>query len=493
MGLRSPEQYLASLRDGRQVFYRGEAVADVTTHPHLGRGAQHLTVDFRLAEDPAVRPLAVTDDPEDGRPVSRYFCIPRSPHDLQLRSRLITTVTRAAWSFVPLIKEIGTDALFALTVVTAAMDRELGTQFLPRVRAFHRHCRDGDLAMAVAQTDVKGDRARRPSEQPHPDLYVRVVERRRDGIVVRGAKAHTTNAVFSNEIVVLPTRALGEADADYAVAFAIPADTPGLTMVASPRGFGATSEFDNPLSSRYSLTESLTIFDNVFVPTDRVFLDGQWQFAGQLARTFVEFHRFTAIAYKPPLLELLLGAAALAADANGIAGAPHVRDKLARLAMYLHTVTGLTTAAATACRVRDGVAVPDVVLTNVAKYHFARGYHEAVRDVQDIAGGLVVTGPSEDDWRNPAVRRLVEPYLQGRSGWDGEQRLRLMNLVRDLCASDLGGYLEVLAIHAEGSLETQKLTILADANLEDAAAYAAAAARLRFPVHPPAGNRGPGA
>jgi aromatic ring hydroxylase len=480
--MRTPEQYLASLRDGRRVIYRGEVVPDVTTHPHFSRSARHLTVDFRVAEDPAYRPVAIVDDSDSGVPISRYFHIPRTPNDLRDRSRLITESTRAAWSFVPLIKEIGTDALFALLIVTGEMDRQINTAFLPRVQAFYRRCRDSDLAMAVAQTDAKGDRSKRPSEQLQPDLYVRVVERRRDGIVVRGAKAHTTNAIFANEILVIPTRAMTEADADYAVAFAVPADTPGLTMVGSPRGFSATSEFDNPLSSRYSLTESLTIFDNVFVPTERVFLEGQWQFAGALARTFVEFHRFTATSYKPPVLELLLGAAALAADANGIAGAAHVRDKLARLTMYLHTVTGLTSAAAASPRLREGIAVPDVVLTNVAKFQFARGYHDAVRDVQDIAGGLVVTGPSEEDWRVPSIRRLMEPYLQGRAGWDGEQRLRLMNLIRDLCASDLGGYLEVLAIHAEGSLETQKLTVLMDYDVGQAAAYAAQAAGLPAPA-----------
>jgi aromatic ring hydroxylase len=488
--MRTPEQYLASLRDGRRVIYRGEVVPDVTTHPHFGRSARHLTVDFRLAEDPAYRPLAIVDDPDSRVPVSRYFHIPRTPEDLRDRSRLITESTRAAWSFVPLIKEIGTDALFALLIVTAEMDRQIKTAFLSRVQAFYRRCRDGDLAMAVAQTDAKGDRSKRPSEQPHPDLYLRVVERRRDGIVVRGAKAHTTNAIFGNEIVVIPTRAMTEADGDYAVAFAVPANTPGLTMVGSPRGFSATSEFDNPLSSRYSLTESLTIFDNVFVPAERVFMDGQWQFAGAVARTFVEFHRFTAASYKPPLLELLLGAAALAADANGIAGAAHVKDKLARLVMYLHTVTGLTSAAAASPRLREGIAVPDVVLTNVAKFQFARGYHDAVRDVQDIAGGLVVTGPSEEDWRVPSVRHLMEPYLQGRAGWDGEQRLRLMNLIRDLCASDLGGYLEVLAIHAEGSLETQKLTVLMDYDVGQVAAYAAKAAGLPVPAGKSAVARG---
>jgi len=319
--------------------------------------------------------------------------------------------------------------------------------------------------MAVAQTDVKGDRSLRPHQQPQPDTYVHVVERRSDGIIVRGAKAHTTNAVYADEIIVLPTRALGREDADFAVAFAVPAGTKGVRYLASPRGFSATSAFDHPLSSQNQIVESLTVFEDVLVPMERVFLLGEWQAAGPLAKSFVEFHRFTAVSYKPPLLELLIGAAALLADYNGIASAGHVRDKLVQLVMYLETVRGLTHAAAAECTMKEGLAVPNVVYTNAAKYHFAAHYHDAVRAVQDIAGGLTVTGPVEDDWNAPETRAAMERYLVG-AGVDAETRLRAMNLVRDLTASDLGGYLEVLAIHAEGSLEAQKLTVLMDMELE---------------------------
>jgi len=480
MALRSEAEFLASVRDGRRVIYRGQAVDDVTAHPHLGRGARHVAVDFRLAHARPADPLLV-DRTDPARPASRYFTIPRTTADLVRRRDLIEHVTREAWSFVPLIKEIGTDALFALQIVAAALDRTAKTAYLERVRAFYAHCRDGDLAIAVAQTDAKGDRSRRPAEQPHPDVYVRRVRDTPNGMIVRGAKAHTTNAVFANEIVVLPTRAMTEADANYAVAFAVPANAPGVTMVASPRGFSATSTFDNPLSSRYSLTESLTIFDDVCVPWDRVFLCGEWQAAGALAKTFVEFHRFTAVAYKTPLLELLLGAAALIADYHGLLGAAHVRDKLARLIMYLHTGRGLTTAAAAEYRVAEDIAVPNPVLTNAAKYQFARGYHDAVRDVQDLAGGLVVTGPAEEDWTSPEVRALLEPYLGGRAAIGAEDRLRVTNLIRDLVASDLGGYLEVLALHAEGSLETQKLTVLMDFDLTPLKRAAARAAGVSTP------------
>jgi 4-hydroxybutyryl-CoA dehydratase/vinylacetyl-CoA-Delta-isomerase len=477
MPLRSPEEFLASLRDGRRVVYRGRRVEDVTSHPHLGRGAHHVAIDFRLAHARPGDDLLAVPGP-DGEPFSRYFAIPRSSADLLRRRDLIEHVTREARSFVPLIKEIGTDALFALMIVSGRLDREAGTRYGERVRAMYERCRDGDLAIAVAQTDAKGDRARRPSEQPEPDAYVHRVRETPDGLIVRGVKAHTTNAVFANEILVVPTRAMGEADADYAVAFSVPANAPGVTMIASARGFAATDEFDNPLSSRYSMQESLTIFDDVLVPWERVFLCGEWRAAGPLARTFVEFHRFTAVSYKIPLLELLLGGAALISDYHGLLGASHVRDKLARLAMYLYTTRAVGTAAAVGARDVDGIAVPDVVLTNAAKYYFANHYHDAVRDVQDLAGGLLVTGPMVEDWEAPEVRRLFDRSLGGRDGVGAEARLRVMNLLRDLVASDLGGYLEVLAIHAEGSLETQKLTVLQDADLARVTRLAAAAAGM---------------
>ncbi len=469
--LRTAEAYWRGLRDGREVYYRGQRVEDVTAHSALGLGARHTALDYQLAEDPAHRDLLVTTDGTQDDAISRYFHIPRDVKDLLRREELIETVTRLGNTFVPLVKEIGTDALFALMIVCAEVDRAVGTSYLERVKQFYAHCRDGDVAMAVAQTDVKGDRSLRPHQQANPDTYVHVVEQRRDGIVVRGAKAHTTNAVFADEILVLPTRALSAEDQDYAVAFAVPANTRGLRFITSQRGFGATKVFDNPLSARYKTVESLTVFDNVFVPPERVFLFREWQAAGPLAKAFVEFHRFTAISYKPPLLELLLGVAALMAEYNGISRTSHVRDKLAYLLMYLETVRGLTKAAAVMCQVREGIAVPNVLYTNAAKYHFAAHYHDVVRAVQDIAGGLIVTAPMEDDWQSPHTRAAMEHYLVGAIG-DAEARLRAVNLVRDLTASDLGGYLEVLAIHAEGSLETQKLTVLMDADLEPYKAYA---------------------
>ncbi len=471
--LRTETQFLESLRDGRRVYYMGERVADVVDHPVLGKFARGVAVDFRMAEDPHYSELALATDASTGLQHSRYFSVPRSAEDLVLRSRLIAESARNYYTFPPLIKEIGTDCLFALSIVAGEVDAQRGTDYSSRVGQYLAYCRENDLAMAVAQTDVKGDRGKRPSEQADPDLYVRIVEERSDGIVVRGAKAHTTNAVFANEILVIPTRAMTAADADYAVAFAVPANSEGVHLLASPRGSSAPSTFDHPVSARGKMVESLTVFDNVFVPWDRVFLYREWEFAGSLAKTFVEFHRFTAVSYKVPLLDLLVGMASLVAEANGIQRAGHVRDKLASLVMYASQVKGLTLAAAYNCLFKGGIAVPDPMYTNAAKYFFANGYHEAVRDVQDLAGGLLVTAPDEADWQVPETRKYMEKYLAGAASWSSESRLRLMNLIRDITASSLGGYLEVLAIHAEGSLEAQKITVLQDFDFESTRRYAA--------------------
>lgn len=465
MALRTKQQYREGLKDGRVVYYRGERIEDVTTHEHLGTAVEHTALDFELAEDEEHRSLFTYTDDEGTH--SRYFKRPENAQDLLNRREMIETSTRAGGSTVLLIKEIGTDALFALDLVSRVVDEKAGTEYGQRVAAFHRHCRDQDLSLAVAQTDAKGDRALLPSEQAHPDYYLRIVEERPDGIVVRGAKAHTTNTPMVDEIIVLPTRAIGEADADYAVAFAIPANTPGVKMLASP--FGAAerrSDFHFPVSSHHYLVDTLTVFDDVFVPMDRVFLQREWQAAGFLANTFVEFHRFTAVSYKPPLCDLFIGAAALLADYNGIPKVTHIRDKLTKLITWTETVRGLSLAAAHDCRITDfGLAVPNVLLTNMAKHAFADQYHEAIQWVQDIAGGLVVTGPDEEDMANAEIRPYIDRYLGG-AHVDAETRLKAMNLVRDLTASEFGGYNELLAIHAEGSLEAQKITIFRDYDLD---------------------------
>ena len=456
--MRTAEQYLEGLRDAREVYYRGERVDDVVAHPELGIAARHGSLDFAFAEENPELAIA------EGH--STYYHVPRSAADLRRRSALIEQATAFAATLVVLVKEIGTDALFALDRVTS------GTDTHGRVEAYFESCRDGDLALAVAQTDVKGDRSKGPSAQADPDLYVRVVERRPDGVVVRGAKVHTSCTPNVDELIVIPTRALAEGEEDWAIAFAVPVATPGVKLYCSDYLHADADPWTRPVSSKHKMIETLTVFDDVFVPAERVFLDGDTRRAGQLALTFVEYHRFTAVSYKLPLVDALVGLALALAEANGIQRASHVRDKLVALVGYAETVRGLIHLAADRCRIDEatGIAYPDPMTTNIAKWTFARDYHAAVEKVIDIAGGLLVTGPAGDDWRSDEIRPVLEKYLAGAV--PAAERLALMNLASDLLAREYAGYQSVLAVHAEGSLEAEKLMIARSYDPAPAVAYA---------------------
>jgi aromatic ring hydroxylase len=465
MPLRTPDDYRAAIAaDDRRLYYRGRRIHDLLAEPELRVAVDHAAIDYEVAEDPTHRDLAVTLDPRTGLEHSTYYEIPRSADDLLRRSALIELCTGLGGTMVTLIKEIGSDGLFALL-------RVLDGEALARATAFYEHCRDGDLAVAVAQTDVKGDRSKPPHLQHDPDLHVRVVEERADGIVVRGAKCHTSISANADEIIVLPTRAMGPDDADFAVAFAVPVDTPGLSLYVSAYGAGERDPWDFPLSSRHKMLETLTVFDDVFVPWSRVFLCRQPELAGPLALAFVEFHRFTAVSYKLPLLEALAGCAALIADMNGVAKAGPIRDKLTQLVIYAETVRALTHTAAHRAHVDDrGIAHPDPLTTNLAKYTFATRYHQAIELVQDCAGGLLVTGPGAEDWADPTIRAVLEKYYAAAA--PAADRLRVMHLIADLTARDFGGYHAVLAVHAEGSIEAEKMQILRAWDPEGPIAYA---------------------
>jgi 4-hydroxybutyryl-CoA dehydratase/vinylacetyl-CoA-Delta-isomerase len=452
MALRTREQFLKGLRDGREVYYRGERVKDVTEHPELGLAARHAAIDFELAEDPAHQSIAIHS--EGGQKYSAYYRIPRHAQDLLDRTKLIELGTELGATLVILIKEIGTDAIFAMKRVLARK-REVGG--LGRLDAFYINCREKDLALAVAQTDAKGDRSKRPSEQPDQDVYVRVVEERRDGIVVRGAKVHTSCTPYVDEVIVLPSRSMTAGDEPWSVAFAVPAATRGLRMYTSDFLHGADQGFTHPISSVHKMVETLTVFDDVFVPWERVFFHGRPDLAGATALAFVEFHRFTAVSYKLPLLDALVGLGITIAQANGIEKAGHVRDKLTWLGGYAETVRGLAQLAAMRCGVEDGIAFPDVFTTNLAKWTFAREFHRAIEIVQDLAGGLLVTGPGAADWESPTIRPVLDKYFRG--AWPAERRLPLLNVISEITARAYGGYQAVLAIHAEGSIEAEKMAM----------------------------------
>lgn len=477
MGIRTPEEYKKSLRDGRVVYYRGEKVADVTSHPSLRVCVEQCAYDYIFAQDPRYRDLMV--QPSDtGEPVSFVFMAPKSAEDLLRRREIIQTMARTLFGIPGGAKFTGIDGLNALAVVCRRMDRELGTDYTSRLEAHRKHLQKHDLAVALAMTDVKGDRSVRPSkQQPHRDYYLRIVDESSDGIVVRGAKAHISQSPGANELFVLPCRAMREDEKDYAVSFALPVNTKGLSLIVPTHEAPEEGNFfDYPASGSFFLADALVIFDEVFVPMERVFMKGEWKFSGDLAYMFGNFHRLSADSYKYAELELLAGAAALIAEYNGLERISHVQDKLSWLAMYAEGTEALGRAACQDCVVdRDsGLVYPNPMYSNVAKFFFADNFHQAMKHLQDIAGGIVATVPSAKDFLNPATRPVIEKYLGGKAGVPAEHRMRAIKLVKDLTSS----YQAVTTLHAEGSLAAQRLSINVLADWERYKAAAKRAARI---------------
>jgi 4-hydroxybutyryl-CoA dehydratase/vinylacetyl-CoA-Delta-isomerase len=459
MGLRNAEQYMDSLRDGREVYIHGERVDDITQHPSLRKAIDHGAIDYELDKRPELRDLLVTRSPKTGNEIRRYFELPRTADDLLRRQELIETTTRNGGSVVIFMKEIGTDALNALDMICYAVDKKFGTTYSDRVTRYRQYLEENDLSMSGAVTDVKGDRKLRPSQQEMPDYYLRVVDRRKDGVVVRGAKVHTTSAPITNELIVLPTRAMTESDKDYCIAFGIPVHTKGVKIISRPER-GDLGVFDYPLSSRHVTLEAMTIFDDVFVPKERIFMDGEWGLAGALANCFATWHRFTGISYKYPFAELMIGAATLISDYNGVPQASHIQDRITELVIYAQSIKTFGRAAALECVITEnGVAYPNPLLCNIGKYIFAAQYHASMKALQEVAGGLVVTGPTEADCKNPATRGYIEKYLGGRKGADAVSRLKVMKLIRDMGSTEGAGEWWVGTLHGEGSLQAQRLSI----------------------------------
>lgn len=458
MGLMSPEQYKESLDDGRVVYYKGEKIDNIAKHPDLHVCVDSMAVDYEMAHDPKYKDLAVVYDEELGEEISLYFHLPKNSEDLVKVHDLIVEATRFNDGIIPFAKDIGADALNAISITARAMNNQ---EYIDRAENYRTYLKKNDLAAVAAVTCVKGDRILRPSDpgQAHPDTYVRVVDKNEKGIVVRGAKVHISGASYANEIFVIPTRAMTEADADYAVAFAIPANTKGLKQIARPVRTAFSSR-DFPMKRPVRvITDSLIIFDDVFVPWDRVFLCGEWQHAATMVYNFALLHRRTGSAYRIPMTEQLVGVAQAIAEYNGVDKVPHVREKMTDLIIYLETLTALSRSACLDPVIHGGIPVPNPVTTNLAKYHFASNYHDVIKIIQDLAGGLLVTAPSHEDYKHPDLTADIDKYLVGKAGIPTEHRLRMFDLIRRLTSSEY----ETIVLHGEGSMQAERMTIYAEA------------------------------
>jgi aromatic ring hydroxylase len=479
MFIETGDQYRQSLV-GRnlEIYAGGGRITEVTTHPLTVPGVNAIALLYDLAQDPELDALMHARSHVTGARIHRYCHLPQSGDDLLKKIQ----ASRQAAEISPIsgLASWGVDLLSALSITTHTMQQELSTPYYDRFLQYLRQYQAHNLWSAVGVTDVKGDRRLRPSEQDDPDLYVHVVERNSAGIVVRGAKAHTTGAPVAHELIVIPTRALRASDQSYAVAFAVSPETPGLKMICRAGSVVQEASLDAPMSGRFSLVETLTIFEDVFIPWERVFMCGEWAYAGPLVELFATYHRHTYAGAKAAMLDLLIGAAALAAEYNGVAEARHIQDKLADLMQASALIYAAGVAAALeATLAGPGTAVPDPVTTNAGKNFSGVKFYEALRVVHDIAGGLVVTMPGEADYMSPITRPYLEKYFRGAKGIATLDRLKLFKFIRDLTASDLGGMWMVESLHGGGSLEAEKIAMRAHYPLDHARGLVRELARLR--------------
>jgi 4-hydroxybutyryl-CoA dehydratase / vinylacetyl-CoA-Delta-isomerase len=478
MGIRTAQQYVESLRDDRVVYMLGERVKDVTRHPILRIAIDWMGMDYVIQQDPRYQSL-VTEKNEKGELVSFIFTPQKSMKDLLRLREVVQLWARTSFGKPSGAKFVGKDGLNSVTVVSQRIDKQFGTDYSKRIENYRKYLQDNDSSIALAMTDVKGDRALHPSQQKdHQDYYVRILEERSDGIIVRGAKAHISGAPLSNEILVLPCRAMREDDKAYAVSFGIQANAKGITMISAEPELKDREYFDDyPISSAIYINDAVIVFDDVFIPNDRIFMKGEWPLAGDIAYMFGNFHRLSAETYKAVELELVAGIAKLMAEYNGIDRASHVQEKLTWLVMYAEATEILGRAACEHCvsEPDSGLVYPNPMIANIAKFFFAENWHQATKYLHDIAGGIMVTAPSSKDYANPETHDMIDKYLRGSSNVPTEYRFKLIKLIRDLTSC----YEDVLTIHAEGSLAAQKLSIATIADFERYKASAKRAARIK--------------
>ncbi|MEN6474026.1 MAG: 4-hydroxyphenylacetate 3-hydroxylase C-terminal domain-containing protein, partial [Syntrophaceae bacterium] len=313
-----------------------------------------------------------------------------------------------------------------------------------------------------AMTDTKGDRSLAPHQQSDPDMFLRVVEERQDGIVVRGAKAHQTGALNSHEIIVMPTITMREEDKDYAIAFALPSDAPGITYIMGRQSCD-TRKLEGLTIDRgnlyYGGHEALVVFDDVFVPWERVFMYKEYDFTTQLVENFAAYHR-QSYACKVGVGDVLIGAAQTVAEYNGAARASHVKDKIVEMNHLNETLfCGCIACASEGHPEPSGTYLVDVLLAHVHKQNVTRLPYEIARLAQDIAGGLVVTLPSEADLKSPEVGKWVEKYYKTKDDVPTEHRMRILRLIENITMGTAAvGYLTE-SMHGAGSPQAQRIMI----------------------------------
>ena len=464
------DQYIESLRKlNLNLYMFGKKVENPVDDPVIRPSLNSFAATYELAEDPQYQDLMTATSHISGKKINRFTHMHQSTDDLIKKvkmQRLLGQKTAACFQ-----RCVGMDAMNAVFSSTYEIDEACGTKYHENFLKFLTRVQDEDLAVDGAMTDVKGDRSLAPSKQADPDLFLHVVERTADGVYVTGAKAHQTGFVNSHEVLVMPTISMREGDEDYAISFAVPTDSKGITLIygrqsCDTRKIEEYNDIDVG-NKVYGGHEVLVIFDRVFVPNDRIFLNGEVKFAGMIVERFAGYHRQSYGGCKVGVGDVLIGATQLAVEMAGCAKASHVKDKIIEMIHLNETL--FSCGIACSCEgspTRAGNYQIDMLLANVCKQNVTRLPYEIARLAQDIAGGLMVTMPSDADFTSDEVGEWCRKLMVGDARYSVEDRQRILRLIEAMTIGSVAvGYLTE-SMHGAGSPQAQRIMIGRQANME---------------------------
>ncbi len=474
MALMTGVQYEESLRKMKhKMFMFGEEIKNPVDHPIIRPTMNAIKKSYDLAQDPLYEDLMTATSNITGEKVNRFGHLHQSADDLVKKIKMLRLMGQQTCACFQ--RCAGMDVVNAVFGVTYEMDQKLGTEYHQRFLKFFRKVQQEDLIVEAGVTDAKGDRGKAPHQQVDPDLFVHVVEKRKDGIVVRGAKCHTTAASNSHMLLVMPTMALRPEDKDYAVSFVTPSDAEGIIYVFGRQSCDTRKMEGSPMdvgNPKFGSQESLMVFDDLFVPWENVLMCGETEWAGPMVERFASYHRASYGGCKSGVGDVLVGAAALMADYNGISKASHVKDKLIEMVHLNETLYSCGLACSMeGYKTPAGNYMVDLLLANVCKHNITRFPYDITRIMEDIAGGLLVTLPSQKDFNHPVAGKFMKKYFQG-SGVTAENRMKLLRLIECMTfGTGAVGY-KTESMHGAGSPQAQRVQIARYGNIDGKKALA---------------------
>ncbi|MCS6925338.1 MAG: hypothetical protein NZ578_05485 [Candidatus Binatia bacterium] len=435
MGIRTGSEYRESLRDGRTIFVNGERVRDVTTYPPFRRVVETLAWLYDLQHEHHT--LLTYPSPKTGEPVSLSFLLAESEAEMERRWRAEEFRAEAVYGLMGRLP----DFMNALVTDAAAVHQFIGQReprFGDNLWRYYEACRDNDWCLTHTLVDPQIDRSKGPAEQEDPYLALRLVRETDRGLIVRGAKMLSTLAPFANELWVGPFYPRKRGEEAYALCFAIPVETPGLKFICREPYDSGRSHFDRPLSSRFDEEDALAVFDDVLVPWERVFINGDieaWSYIFS-ART-PGYALLQAVVRGTVKLRFLTGLACAVAEAIGRAEAPHYQAQLGELVAYTELLNGLIRTGAAEVATARRTGTPPRTLAAVLWVLLPRVHLRAAEVIRQLSGSGLIMTPTERDFANPEIAPYVEKYLRGK-GVSAKQRVQLFKLAWDLLGEQFG-------------------------------------------------------